>query len=579
MASSVNTDWNNVKSTAQSQLTATQSQIMDAQKQYDSLNQEYLSYKRALDNQTRFYEEKLQQFKPNPVLSEILPLQEAYQKDPTNAAKKAAWETAKAKFDAQVAKLEQETRGFEGVIRGLSSAANIWLDKRNAVSEQLSSLVGKQAQLQKQIDEANRQLGIQSSGTAPGTSNVNSATTVPASSNPGNASIATTTVKSQQTVSSNTEVRTTSVASGSKTAVPRPTAEAKPVDKPATTTNPSDLASDYTVKKGDTLSSIAKKYGTTVEALLKANPQIKNANLIKVGQVIRIPGKEEEIPDPEFDDTDILLSENIQTAFDQANFDGLVQDWRVRLALAPGADYFYMGADPGILEPLITTNGVVFPYTPNIQVNYVASYNPIELTHSNYRVFQYSNSSVEQVTITCDFTAQDAYEARYLLAVIHFFRTMTKMFYGQDEYPIRGTPPPLCYMFGMGAYQFAAHPLVINQFNYNLPNDVDYIATTAPISVADRNAEREAAWEAANATNTQAQDRLGDGVKPGGTLPRPTFNIPPKDITTWVPTKISLSIGCYPIMSRNQVSNYFSLNDYASGYLIKGTSRPGGGMW
>ena len=45
----------------------------------------------------------------------------------------------------------------------------------------------------------------------------------------------------------------------------------------------------YTVKKGDTLSAIAKKYNTTVDALVKLN-NIKNANLIYVGQVLTISG-------------------------------------------------------------------------------------------------------------------------------------------------------------------------------------------------------------------------------------------------------------------------------------------------
>lgn len=43
----------------------------------------------------------------------------------------------------------------------------------------------------------------------------------------------------------------------------------------------------YTVKKGDTLSSIAKKYETTVAKLAKDN-NIKDRNLIKVGQKIKV---------------------------------------------------------------------------------------------------------------------------------------------------------------------------------------------------------------------------------------------------------------------------------------------------
>lgn len=44
----------------------------------------------------------------------------------------------------------------------------------------------------------------------------------------------------------------------------------------------------YTVKKGDTLSQIAAKYGTTYQAIAAYNG-IKNPNVIRVGQKIRIP--------------------------------------------------------------------------------------------------------------------------------------------------------------------------------------------------------------------------------------------------------------------------------------------------
>jgi LysM repeat protein len=43
------------------------------------------------------------------------------------------------------------------------------------------------------------------------------------------------------------------------------------------------------VKSGDTLSQIAKSKGVTLKALLGANPNIKNANQIRVGQTIKIP--------------------------------------------------------------------------------------------------------------------------------------------------------------------------------------------------------------------------------------------------------------------------------------------------
>lgn len=46
---------------------------------------------------------------------------------------------------------------------------------------------------------------------------------------------------------------------------------------------------NYVIKSGDTLGAIAAKYDTTVSAILAANPQIKNPNVISVGQKITIP--------------------------------------------------------------------------------------------------------------------------------------------------------------------------------------------------------------------------------------------------------------------------------------------------
>jgi len=45
----------------------------------------------------------------------------------------------------------------------------------------------------------------------------------------------------------------------------------------------------YTVEPGDTLLALAERLGITLEALLEANPDIDDPNLISVGQVIRIP--------------------------------------------------------------------------------------------------------------------------------------------------------------------------------------------------------------------------------------------------------------------------------------------------
>ena len=63
-------------------------------------------------------------------------------------------------------------------------------------------------------------------------------------------------------------------------------------DAPQTGSGTDSSAGDaifYTVKKGDTLWGIAKQYGVTLTALIAANPQIKNPNLIYPGDRVRMP--------------------------------------------------------------------------------------------------------------------------------------------------------------------------------------------------------------------------------------------------------------------------------------------------
>lgn len=52
--------------------------------------------------------------------------------------------------------------------------------------------------------------------------------------------------------------------------------------------------SAYRIRYGDTLSGIAHRYGTSVSALMKANPQIQNANLIYAGRTLNVPGSRDE---------------------------------------------------------------------------------------------------------------------------------------------------------------------------------------------------------------------------------------------------------------------------------------------
>jgi hypothetical protein len=244
-------------------------------------------------------------------------------------------------------------------------------------------------------------------------------------------------------------------------------------------------------------------------------------------------------------------------------------DWRVRLRLAPQAKYLYNATNPGILKPLQVTDGVIFPYTPSITTAYKANYSNYDLTHSNYRGYFYQNSYVEPIQLTAQFTAQSTAEANYLLAVIQFFRSVTKMFYGQDAE--RGAPPPLTYLTGLGEYQFNEHPCVVSQFNYTLPADVDYIRAGSPNQlglnqVNQRDRQTVSTGSLFGGLNRLAAALLTKGAIPNAPAP-PSLG---QNRPTYVPTKIEITLTLLPIQSRNQVSKQFSLKEFANGNLIKG---------
>jgi hypothetical protein len=153
-------------------------------------------------------------------------------------------------------------------------------------------------------------------------------------------------------------------------------------------------------------------------------------------------------------------------------------DWRVRVSISPNAQILYNSGNAGIMSPLKSTNGVIFPYVPSVTVSYGARYGSQQLTHSNYTNYFYEGSEVQAINITADFSVQNTVEAAYFLATQYFFRAATKMFYG-DSGQYQGSPPPIVYLDGYGAHYLPHVSCVITQFSHTMPADVDYIETTA----------------------------------------------------------------------------------------------------
>jgi hypothetical protein len=266
--------------------------------------------------------------------------------------------------------------------------------------------------------------------------------------------------------------------------------------------------------------------------------------------------------------TGVFQAQNQETNASLAQMP-LNTDWRVTLRLAPGSNYLYNAPQAGLLQPLKVTNGVIFPYTPQISTAYKANYAPYDLTHSNYRGYFYQNSYVDAITINAAFTAQSTSDASYVLAVIHFFRSVTKMFYGQDAQ--RGSPPPLVFLSGLGDYQFNNHPCLVQQFNYTLPPEVDYISSGSPNNLGLNLQPLQNLYSTTLNALAPTATRLAAAFLPVGAqnaLPAPLQSL--LNNPTYVPSKIDIALTLLPIQSRQQVSTQFSLKNFANGQLLKG---------
>ena len=142
-------------------------------------------------------------------------------------------------------------------------------------------------------------------------------------------------------------------------------------------------------------------------------------------------------------------------------------DWRVKLSIPPT-----MESSP-LLAPLAETNGLVFPYTPQIMMQHDAGYNQVSPVHSNYPYFAYQNSDPKAMTIISPFLIENATEGLYWIAAVHYLRSITKMAYGDTSN--QGSPPPVVKLTGYGDYVLPNVPVVATNFTLNLEPDVDYI--------------------------------------------------------------------------------------------------------
>jgi hypothetical protein len=149
-------------------------------------------------------------------------------------------------------------------------------------------------------------------------------------------------------------------------------------------------------------------------------------------------------------------------------------DKRARLTVR-GSSGFYFGGPAVALTP---TQGIVFPNQPDIVYNQSVNYTPYNLTHTNYTTYAYASTPSPTLQITAQFSNVTAEEHRYTQGVIHFLRSVTKMFYGLGDVPqtpTAGTPPPVLSFSAFGETQFNQVPVVVGNVSIPYQSDTDLV--------------------------------------------------------------------------------------------------------
>ena len=244
-------------------------------------------------------------------------------------------------------------------------------------------------------------------------------------------------------------------------------------------------------------------------------------------------------------------------------------DWRVRLSLANWSSF----QTSPVLAPLSQAGGLIFPYTPTITINSGASYGAINTTHTNYSFQAYKHSDPGKIDIVAPMYVEDATQALYWIAMVHYLRSLTKMFTGTDSKA--GNPPAIIYLNGYGNYVFKNIPVVVTSMSVQLDAASDYIGCNVSGSMASEVANVAdqlggladsigGAVSGLSGIASSVSGILGGIGQIAGTLGAFGISGTTGGGTAHVPTKSTFTISLQPVYSRNSVRN-FSLDRFVTG--------------
>lgn len=137
------------------------------------------------------------------------------------------------------------------------------------------------------------------------------------------------------------------------------------------------------------------------------------------------------------------------------------------------------------------TNGLLFPYTPSITFGQTVNYKSLDLTHTNGGIDSYSGTPSVDIDVTGTFTVQNQREGQYALAVLHFLRTVSKMYFGEKDSKSTNTtknraglPPPVLIFSGYGNYMFNNLPVILVSHSYSLDKEANMVSISTASGLA-----------------------------------------------------------------------------------------------
>lgn len=220
--------------------------------------------------------------------------------------------------------------------------------------------------------------------------------------------------------------------------------------------------------------------------------------------------------------------------------------------------------------------GLIFPYTPKITMNYTINYEKTDFIHSNLSFNSYKNSPPPTISLNAKFTADTKANAIHMLSAVWFLQACSKcdtglntMSKGDNKNTANrsgaGLPPPVLYLNGY-ANLMDNIPVIIDGFTVDYPDDIDYVRLDLQMVIN-------------KPTQRTLSDPLAESLKQTHPLLDDNFSFFTMEnassvsddrystLTFWLPMTMSIPINLRIQPNIAQDIKTFSLDAYKSGVL------------